>query len=347
MKTLLERHRPARIARWSRLASGGETTEIGRSPREEIYRRDTLRIYRYHRHESPRYGPPVLLIYSLINRPSVLDLKPGRSVIGHLLDRGLDVYLVDWGVPSGLDEFLGLDVYVNLLLRTAVRQVSRHSGYPRVHLLGYCMGGSLTAMYTALHPAKIQTLTLLGAPLDFRSDKLLYRWGTDPKLLDPQKLVDAWGTAPAWSFEGYTLLTLDQKPARLLDLYRNLDDPAFVESYVAMETWVHDNIPVAGAVYAEFMRNCFHENRLVQGGLEIGGRRVDLGSISCPTLILAGSSDHLVPPETTGAAGGLIPGSESIVFPSGHIGLSVSRRSHQELWPRVCDWFAGHGVTRE
>lgn len=336
------KHTPERVALFNKILSGNCKVEIGTSPRELIYQRDRLSLYRYTRKEPARYQTPILLVYSLVNRPSVLDLQPGRSVIEHLVQAGHDVYLLDWGRPDPLDQHNDLNDYVSLFLRTAVRKVCEHANVPKTNLLGYCMGGCLAAMYTALYPEKVNSLILLGTPLNFRSDKLLYKWGTHPDRFDSRKIVEAWGMAPAWSFDGYSLLIVDSKPQRMQHLYNNLDDPEFLENYLAMEEWVNDAVPMPGAIYAEFCHTCFKENRLIEGRLELGGRKVDLTSIECPVLIIAGKSDHLVPPETTCIENSPFKNLSTILASSGHIGLSVSRGSLKKVWPEACDWLRQH-----
>lgn len=334
------KHTPKRLALFNKVVSGGIQVDIGLSPREVVYERDIFRVYRYQRSQPARYRTPILLVYSLVNRPSVLDLQPGRSVIEFLVNEGYDVFLIDWGRPDPLDQHNDLNDYVNLLIRTAVRKVCEVAGVEQLHLLGYCMGGCLAAMYAALHPQRIRTLTLLGTPLHFRSDQLLYQWGTHPERFDTRKIVEAWAMAPAWSFDGYSLLIADTKPKRLQHLYDNLDDEEFLENHLAMEQWVNDNVSMPGAVYAEFCKACFKENRLIEGRLEIGGRRVDLSSITCPVLLMAGKSDHLVPPETTGVENGPFPNATALLANCGHIGLSVSRGSLQKVWPQASAWLA-------
>lgn len=341
------KHTPDRFALFNKVMAGNVQVEIGTSPRELIYERDRLCLYRYLRQQPARYKTPILLIYSLVNRPSVLDLQPGRSVIEHLVQAGYEVYLVDWGRPDALDQHNGLNDYVSLFIRTAVRRVCEHAQVAQTHMLGYCMGGCLAAMYTALYPEKIKTLTLLGTPLNFRSEQLLYKWGTHPDRFDSRKIVEAWGMAPAWSFDGYSLLIADSKPKRMQHLYDNLDDAEFLENYLAMDQWVNDNVSMPGAVYAEFCHTCFKENRLIEGRLEVGGRRVDLSSVTCPVLIIAGKSDHLVPPETTCIHNGPFPNATPILAESGHIGLSVSRGSLKKVWPQAVQWFNQHSEAAE
>lgn len=332
---------PGRMKRWHRIVSGRETVAIGQTPRTAVYKRDLLTLYRYDR-ETPAPNGPILLVYSLVNKPAVLDLLPGRSVVEQLLAGGFDVYLLDWGEPSALDFYAGLDTYVNLYLRTIVRKVCKIAGVPQVRILGYCMGGTLAAFYAALHPKRVKSLTLMATPLRFRSDQQLYKWATDPNLNKPEKLVNAWRTAPPWSFDGYSLLTLDKKPEILKSLFDNLDNEVFLERYMAMEAWVSDNIPMAAAVYSEFIRSCFLEDRLLAEKLEIGGRTVRLREITCPVLLLTGSSDHLVPTETTAANENVFAHMDHIDFPSGHVGLSMGSGAHRKLWPQVRDWLSKH-----
>ena len=335
---------PARWALWNKVLAGGMEVPIATSPRDAVYQRDILTLYKYRRGTPALHKTPILLVYSLINRPSVLDLQPGRSVVESLLNAGFDVYLLDWGTPDPLDQMLGLEEYIKAFIRTAVRKVCLDAGVDQINLLGYCMGGTMSAMYTALYPERVKNLILLGTPLHFRSQNLLYRWSCNQALFDVNKIVDAWSMAPPWSFDGYSLLTIDSKPKKILSLYDNLDNPEFLESYIATEQWVNDNIPLAGATFAEFCTKCFVENQLSEGRMTLGQDVIRLEKIECPVLIIAGSQDHLVPPETVGADPKLFRQGETMFFPAGHIGLSISRNAHRKLWPDVANWIAQRGL---
>src|ERR1017187_7910278 len=114
---------PKRWAMWNKVMAGGVQVPIGASPRDAVYNRDILTVYRYRRSTPARYKTPVLLVYSLVNRPTVMDLQPTRSVVETLLNEGLDVYLLDWGIPTPLDQKLDLEDYIKNFLRTVVRKV--------------------------------------------------------------------------------------------------------------------------------------------------------------------------------------------------------------------------------
>ena len=102
---------------------------------------------------------------------------------------------------------------------------------------------------------------------------------------------------------------------------------------------------MAASVFQEFVRGCFLNNDLIEGRLEVGGKKVDLRSIKVPVLSIIGEADHLVPPETTGINDDVFPNGEFLQFPSGHVGLSVSSKSHKELWPQVCNWLCNRDAT--
>ena len=111
-------------------------------------------------------------------------------------------------------------------------------------------------------------------------------------------------------------------------------------STLRMERWIQDSPDQAGAAFREFIRGFFQENRLVRGGLEIGGRPVDPRRIACPVLNVYASRDHLVPPSASRPLAGLVSSRDytPFEFQGGHIGIYVSR-SAQELLPRtIAQW---------
>src|ERR1700733_1976402 len=148
---------------------------IGASPRDVVWthRQTTLYRYRSTRREHPI---PVLLVFALINRPDIFDLRPGNSFVEFLLDEGFDVFLVDWGAPDEEDADMGLAEFVCDELDWAVRETLRAAGEEELTLLGWCIGGTLCAMYCALHPTgQVRNAVLLTTPID-PSSSLYARW---------------------------------------------------------------------------------------------------------------------------------------------------------------------------
>jgi len=128
--------------------------------------------------------------------------------------------------------------------------------------------------------------------------------------------------------------------SKYLKFYENIENENFVENFMAMEKWLDDNIPVAGEVFREFIKYLYQDNLLVQNKLRINGQTVDLRNIACPVLSLVAENDHLVPPASSTVIEELISSEDkkTIMFPTGHIGLSVSSGALKRLWPEVTEW---------
>ena len=247
-------------------------------------------------------------------------------------------------MPTAADQTLNLQDYVEGSLPKVVETVREHATTPNVNLLGYCMGGTLSTIFTALHPELIKNLALMAAPIDFAGEESLLHLWTQEKYFDVDRLIDAYGNCPATFLQSTFQL---MKPVQnFVEKYtgflENMQDDKFLENYFAMEKWTNDNIPVAGETFREFVKCFYQRNQLVKGESCLGKQRVDLKGITCPLLLLAATFDHLVRPESTY---GVIPhvGSTDIEkqeIRAGHVGLAVSSKAHRSFWPEAAAWFA-------
>ncbi len=157
-----------------KLMIGTDRPGVGLTPKDEVWARDKVRLYRYHGErravgDTPKAGagrPPVLLVMSLISRSYILDLQRGNSCVEFLLGRGLDVFLLDWGVPDELEAGFTLATYCDDYLPRAVSAVAAEAGSDAVTVYGYCLGGVLALLYAAGHPGR-----LLGARAAHRPDR--------------------------------------------------------------------------------------------------------------------------------------------------------------------------------
>jgi polyhydroxyalkanoate synthase len=109
-----------------------------------------------------------------------------------------------------------------------------------------------------------------------------------------------------------------------------------------MEQWIFDSPDQAGEAFRQFARDFFQENRLVRGGLAIGGLPVELRRIRQPILNVFGTSDHLVPPSASRPLAKLTGCRDytELELDVGHIGMYVSGRTQRELPRALHDWLA-------
>jgi polyhydroxyalkanoate synthase subunit PhaC len=324
--------------------------KVGQTPSDVIYQRGRMRVLHYRRPSTvpPGNRPPILCVYALINKPYIMDLQPGRSVVESLLARGLDVYLIDWGTPTTLDQDMRIHDYVNGYMTAAVRATEQEAGVDRIHMLGYCMGGTFATMFTARHPEHIRTLSLMAAPLDFDTEaSFLNIWAHAPGY-DAWKIARTYGLIPPEFFNAAfgILDPLRSNYLKFQGLLERIDDRPFIENFLRMEMWNNDGIPMAGPTYAEFIDKGYQRNLLVKGEWTMDGddQRVDPARITMPVATIVGLNDNLVPPESTERILDRVGSKDTRRFeqPSGHIGLSTSGRAHQDLWPRYADWLLAH-----
>ena len=334
----------ARMAAFPKVMEIARNVRVGTTPSEVVFREDKLKLLRYSPMVEQKHRPALLITFALVNRPYILDLMPRKSVVQHFLRAGFDVYLIDWGVPTPADKHLTLDHYVNRYMANVVEYIRETTGDEQISLMGYCMGGTMSAMFTALRPEVIRNFILMAAPIDW-SDKgsLLNVW-SDEKWFDVDKVVDTFGNAPPqWLQANFAMLKpVTNLVEKYLGFYEKMTDEKFLEEFFAMEAWANDNIPVAGETFRQFMRDCYQRNLLVQGKLRLGSKLVNLKNITCPILNLMASGDHLVTCGQSQPFNDLVGSADrkSINFPAGHIGLAVGSKAQKELWPKVCEWLA-------
>ncbi len=328
-----------RLADGVKSVTGLGEVEVGCTAREAVYREDKLTLYRFLPRADDAGLAPVLICYALVNRPWMVDLQEDRSLVRGLLDRGLDVYLIDWGYPDGADRFLELDDYINGYLDRCVDAVRHASGREAINLIGVCQGGTFSLCYTALHPEKVANLVTMVTPVDFRTpENLLSKWAQD---LDVDRLVDVMGNVPGELLNAVFLSLMpfrltSQKYVALADI---IDDRRQLENFLRMEKWIFDSPDQAGEAFRQFINWMFKENRLLEGRLEIGSRKVDTGRIRCPVFNVYATQDHLVPPSASIPLEGIVGSDDysTFEFKGGHIGIYVSGRARQ-VPEAIADW---------
>lgn len=315
-------------------------TALAKTAYEVVYQQDRVKLKHYLPRIKTRYKTPLLVVYALINRETMLDLQPGRSVVERFLDSGIDLYMIDWGYPSRKDCYQGFDDHINGYMDDIVDFIRRQHKIEKINLMGICMGGTFSVIYSALHPDKIKNLVTTVTPTNFDTKKgLLHLW---MKNIDVDRVVNTYGNLPADIMNfGFLLLN----PARLMiDKYvgfmEHVDNKQFVENFVRMEKWIFDSPDLPGEVFRKFIRDCYQGNKLLKNELEVGGQRVDLQNLTMPLLNIYGKYDHLVPPEACEQLVGHVGSkdTEDICLDTGHIGIYVSSKYQNEFAPKIAAW---------
>jgi polyhydroxyalkanoate synthase len=255
------------------------------------------------------------------------------------MSKGFDVYVLEWGYSGTRDDNKSLQDYVNVL-KAVVDLINSNNKSDKISIIGYCWGGLISLIYTALYNETVQGLVLMASPVDSSKDSsLLAAWA---RAVDTDTMMDEYG-----HMDGQILdlaFVMRNPPRNLYDKYfkmlKNYNDKHFTDSFFAVENWLFSTPPIPGRLYRQIINDIYKKNLLIKDLIVVNGRKVTLKNIDVPLLSVVAERDDLVSPSSTLAIGEFISSkdNESIKIPGGHVGLCISKAAHEKLWPRIAEW---------
>lgn len=287
------------IERWREFVNTVSRPELStnHTPRKLVWKKNKATLWYYPAVEK-KYDIPVFMIYSLFNRPTILDFAPGSSVIEGLVNNGYDVYLLDWGIAGYEDKDINLEDYIVDYIQKGVQRTLRHSGAKEVSVIGYCLGGTFAAMYTAIADEPIRNLIVATVPIDFSVSALPDKWEEALKegAFDIDRLLDVFGVIPPSFVEAmFRSVTSPIYNSPYVTLLSRANDKRFVEKWRRMNTWTNGHVPLTGGAFRQLTNDLFKENKLVKGEFTIHGQKVNLANIKANLLVVSSKNDTLIP----------------------------------------------------
>ena len=307
----------------------------------------TLKTYA----DGPGASAPLLLVPAPIKRAYIWDLAPGASVVEQCLRHGLRVYLLQWERPSDAEQGYGLAEYADRLLLECLDAIAAETGQRRVFLVGHSLGGTLAAIFAALHPDRVRGLALLEAPLHFAPD------GGDLERLvavaPPAVLLTTLlGNVPGACLD---LVSVAASPwsfvwARWLDWIASLPDPQARRTHLRVVRWTLDELPLARRLFEEVAELLYRQDGFLRGALRVGGRRAAPEQVEAPLLSVVDPRSRLVPPRavlpfhaaTRSADAQVLWYRGDIGVALQHVGALVGRTAREEVWPAILQWVDRH-----
>lgn len=319
---------------------------IAQTPKELVWTLNKTKLYRYIPvvPKEKRHPVPFLLVFALMNRPYILDLRPGHSFVEYMVNKGYDLYLLDWGAPGPEDKHLKFDDYVLDYMPRAIRKIKALSESEEFSMLGWCIGAILTTLYAAMRPDDgLRNLILLTAPLDFSNKQGLTfaRW-VDEKYFDVDKMLATFGNMPGemLDYGAKALKPVENYLSNYLKLWDNLDDPRVVDAWHAMNTWVTDNVPLAGGAFRQLIVDLYRGDKLMRGEFVVRGERVDLSRIRANLLTVIAEADHITPSCQSESIMSKVGSKDKELFrvAGGHIGIMAGSGAAKLTWPHIEGW---------
>jgi polyhydroxyalkanoate synthase len=313
---------------------------VNPTSRELVLESGSLKLWRYGDAPHVPGRPPILLVYSIINRAWILDLIPGFSLVRHLLDRGLDVYVVEWeparpGVTDTLDD------YVDPMLRAAVARVRGLAGLAEgapVNLFGWCIGGTLALLYAAAHPEDVRSLVTLTTPVTSTGSGVLELFA-DERLFPMDEILERHGMMPGKVVRaGIMAIKPYLEVLKWKHFYENLHDDRVMALFYPLDRWANDNPDLAGPVFRRFIQDVYRDDALVRGRTLIHGRPLDLAAVRCPLLNIVAEDDWIVPVKAADRVVDLVGSArrENLHIPGPHVGIVMDPRT-RPAWDRIAD----------
>jgi polyhydroxyalkanoate synthase subunit PhaC len=328
------------------------------TPRDTLYRDGRGSVFRFRASETPSgerkvagerssSHVPVLLVPSMLHQWYVLDLCPGGSVAAALSDgTPWDTFCFDWGVPEDEDRYVEWDDIVARLER-AIRFVKRSTGAKQVALIGYSMGATLSAIYTALRPGDVAALVNIAGPIDFsKSGKLGMM--VDRRWFDAEAMASAGNISALQMQAGFLALGPASPMSRWIKAMDEAHDSEARAASAALEAWASDTIPFPAAAYVTLIQDLYQQNRLVRGEHWVRGERVELSKITCPHLSVIADRDGVCPPASIRALGDFTASTvkDVLTVPGGHVGAVTGDLASTELYPPLVAWLTEHATQR-
>lgn len=287
-------------------------------------------------------GHPTLVCAPFaLHDATIADLAPGHSLIGALLDAGLQrLLLTHWRSATPDMRFLSIDNYLDDL-----NVIVDDLGAP-INLIGLCQGGWLALAYAARFPAKIRKLVLAGAPIDVAAGQStisrlagstpmsvfeeLVRLG-DGRILG-KSVLGLWADSPLAA----------EEIRRVLQSSEPIASAHFHELTMRFRDWFACTVDLPGTYYLEVVQHIYKENRLANGRFMALGQRLDLATVTTPLFLIAARNDEMVAPEQIFATEQLVGTAphdiRTVTADSDHYGLFMGRRVLQQVWPDVAEW---------
>jgi polyhydroxyalkanoate synthase len=343
----------------------GGIADTRRMPSALIDEGPQLRVHRYlplGRGGRRASALPVLLVPPLAAPAICFDLRRGCSVAEHLLQRGRETYLVDYGRVRFSDRSLGLEHWIEDVVPNAVRAASEDAGGRPVQLVGWCLGGilALLAQCASASPGgsspdsprsdlPVASTALVASPFDFTRVPLVAPLRPIAAVTQGHvvtQMYRALGGAPAPLVKrGYQLAGIDKYVMKPWTVLSNLNDRDLLAQIEAVDEFMDNMHGYPGRTFGQLYHRFFRSNDLANGQLSLTGRTLDLADVRVPVLAVAGRGDGIAPVAACHHVGDLLPNAASVQLetaPGGHLGVLTGRAARGTTWALLDEFLAAH-----
>ncbi|HLO64143.1 MAG TPA: alpha/beta fold hydrolase [Azonexus sp.] len=275
--------------------------DLATTPGKVVFRNRLVELIHYAPTTDKVRAMPIVIITPWINKFYILDLTAKKSMVKHLTDQGFSVFITSWKNPDADMSSVRFDDYLLEGVNEVVRVAGEFCKQPKVHLVGYCIGGTLVSTYMAwankrfgrdnvpvAHWTLFTTLTDFAHPgdidvfIDEASVGALEESMAKKGYLDGGEMASSFRLLRSnpliWHYWEHSYLLGEPLPAF---------DVLF---------WNMDTTRMPQAMHAYYLREFYLNNNLIKRDkLTIAGESIDLDDIVQPLYAVTAEDDHIAP----------------------------------------------------
>jgi polyhydroxyalkanoate synthase len=307
------------------------------TPGKIVFRNELIELIQYAPTTDDVYRRPLLIIPPWINKFYILDLNPQKSFVRFAVAQGFTVFLISWVNPDARHKDFGFDAYLKEGIMASLDVIEKITGEHEIAALGYCVGGTLLAIAVALmarrQDQRINSVSFLTTQTDFTEAGDLKIFTSEPQIAAIEEIM-----TEAGYLDG-------AKMANVFNMLRPTDLiwSFFVNNYMRgkpplafdLLTWNSDSTRMTAANHSFYLRNCYLENKLAKGEMEVDGEKLDLTEVKLPVYDLAAREDHIAPARSVYTGAKLFSGDVRYVLAgSGHIAgvINPAEANKYQYW---------------
>ncbi len=313
----------------------GET--LATTPGKVIHQNDICQLIQYEAATDSVLKRPLLIVPPWINKFYILDLTPEKSFIRWCVEQGHTVFVVSWVNPDRRQATKSFEHYMREGIFEALDVIAAVTGEKEVNAAGYCVGGTLLSIALAYAARtgdrRIASATLFATQVDFTLAGDLKVFVDEEQIAAVERTMDVRGYLEGRNMHAaFNMLRPNDLiwPYVIANYFKGEQPSAFDLLY-----WNSDTTRMPAANHAFYLRNCYLDNTLAKGEMEIAGITLDLHKITVPVFNLATREDHIAPPRSVFLGSSFFGGTVTYVLAgSGHIAgvINPPARNKYQYW---------------
>lgn len=271
--------------------------DVAITPGRVVFRNRLIELIQYEAQTKTVYQEPILILPAWIMKYYILDLSPRNSMVKWLVEQGHTVFIVSWLNPEGRDRNLGLDDYYRLGAMAAIDAVTQRLPDSKLHLMGYCLGGTL-ALITAAAMARekderIQSLTLLAAQGSFSEAGELMLFVTESGVAFLENMMWDQGYLDTKQMAGafQMLRSYDLIWSKMVQDYMHGKERGMID----LLAWNADATRMPYKMHSEYLEKLFLNDDLASGRFMLEGHHIAAENIQRPVFAVSTEKDHVAP----------------------------------------------------